>query len=223
MRVLFLLIYILFFFHEVFSQTILKARVSRINPTKQLVRLRFESLNSKFLQTNDDLEVWNELTSSLKCQAAVIGKSSEYYLMRIYQWEKCFSRSGFTVGSLLFLSSKNLEKTLVNAREMRRILLLKRALTSSKIDQVKNGNENNLSNIEYINNKYETMIQKIKEDWNNSLKSANEIASNEEKLLNSYRNSINEIDFELERYKIEDENTKLDRWALDQTINKNKL
>jgi hypothetical protein len=193
-------------------------RISRLNPSASLMRVRLDFANSKFLRTNDGVEFWNEGMPMVRCQAAIVGKSGEYFLMRVYEWKYCISKVGFSVGSHVYFESKDLEKTLITAREMVRVLLQKRMVLQSQTAGKENDVNDQSSQLENINARYEAMIERIKNEWNEAIKGLSGSKSANQVELNSLRAQLDEIDFQLERYRVEDANFKKDRWAIDPTV-----
>lgn len=193
-------------------------RISKLNPIKSLMRVRLEFANSKFLRTNDGIEFWNEGMPMVRCQAAIVGKSGEYFLMRVYEWKHCINKVGFSVGSHVYFESKDLEKTLVTAREMVKVLLQKRMVLQGQSTNKDNDLNDQSSQLENINARYEAMIERIKSEWNEAIKGLSSAKSTNQLELNSLRAQLDEIDFQLERYRVEDANFKKDRWAIDTTV-----
>lgn len=203
---------------EAVSPGTFSGRISRLNPEATLMRVRLEFANSKFLRTNDAVEFWNEGMPMVRCQGAIVGKSGEYFLMRVYEWKLCISKVGFSVGSHVYFESKDLEKTLITAKEMARILLQKRMLLQGQTTMKANDVNDQSSQLENINTRYEAMIERIKNEWNESIKGLTSEKSANQVELNSLKAQLDEIDFQLERYRIEDANFKKDRWAIDPTV-----
>lgn len=193
-------------------------RVSRLNPLASLMRVRLDFSNSKFLRTNDGLEFWNEGMPMVRCQGAIVGKSGEYFLVRVYEWKNCISKVGFSVGSHVYFESKDLEKTLITAREMVKVLLQKRMVLQSQTSNKKNDVTDQSTQLENINARYEAMIERIRSEWNEAIKGLSSAKSTNQVELNSLQAQLDEIDFQLERYRVEDANFKKDRWAIDPTV-----
>lgn len=193
-------------------------RISRLNPEASLMRVRLDFVNAKFLRTNDGIEFWNEGMPMIRCQAAIVGKSGEYFLLRVYEWKLCIGKVGFSVGSHVYFESKDLEKTLITAREMVKVLLQKRMLLQGQTTNKDNDVNDQSSQLSNINARYEAMIERIKKEWNDAIKGLSAAKSANEIELNSLKAQLDEIDFQLERYRIEDANIKKDRWAIDPTI-----
>ena len=193
-------------------------RVSRLNPLASLMRVRLDFANAKFLRTHDAVEFWNEGMPMVRCQAAIVGKSGEYFLMRVYEWKLCINKVGFGVGSHVYFESKDLEKTLITAREMVKVLLQRRMVLEGQTNNKKNDVNDQSSQLENINARYEAMIERIRNEWNEAIKGLNAAKSGNQVELNSLQAQLDEIDFQLERYRVEDANFKKDRWAIDPTI-----
>jgi len=193
-------------------------RVSRLNPEASIMRVRLDFINAKFLRVNDGLEFWNEGMSNVRCQSTIVGKSAEYFLVKVYEWNRCLKKVGFTVGSYVLFESKDLEKTLKTAREMVKVLLQKRMVLNGMFINTKNDVTDQSTQLEAINSRYEAMIERIKNEWNEAIKGLSQAKSGNEVEMNSLSAQLDEIDFQLERYRVEDENFKKDRWAIDPTI-----
>ena len=193
-------------------------RVSRLNPSASLVRVRLDFSNAKFLRTNDSIEFWNEGMPLVRCQGAIVGKSGEYFLIRVYEWKLCINKVGFSVGSHVYFESKDLEKTLNTAREMVKVLLQKRMVLAGQTTAKNNDVKDQSSQLENINARYEAMIERIKNEWNEAVKGLTNAKAKNQVDLNSLQAQLDEIDFQLERYRVEDANFKKDRWAIDPTI-----
>lgn len=195
-------------------------RISRLNPQSSLMRVRLDFSNAKFLRTNDGLEFWNEGMPKVRCQGSIVGKSGEYFLVKVLEWKLCITKVGFSVGSFVLFESKDLEKTLGTAREMVNILIQKRMILQSLTSTKENDVNDQSSQLENINTKYEAMIERIKNEWNEAIKGLTSEKFANQLELNSLKAQLDEIDFQLERYRIEDANFIKDRWAIDPTVKK---
>ncbi|KAJ1497955.1 hypothetical protein HMI54_013158, partial [Coelomomyces lativittatus] len=100
-------------------------RISRLNSVGRLARIRTDFGNIKFLNRKDRLEFWNESHPEQRCVGLVEGRTNDYLLMKIPEYDNCIRKVHFTTGTFLNFESRDLEKTVVMARELVEILLKK--------------------------------------------------------------------------------------------------
>lgn len=191
-------------------------RISKLNPSLSLMRVRMNFSNAKFLRENDSVEFWNEGHPQKKCFGAIAGKSAEYFLIKVTDWNNCVQKVGFSVGAYILFQSSDLEKTLAIARDMVKILLQKRLVLENMLSNKKVKLDDQISQVEAINSNYQAMIERIKNEWNNALKNLQDSKSDSERQVNSYQAQLDDLDFQLEKYRVENENFKKDRWSLDE-------
>lgn len=99
--------------------------ISRLNPKARLARIRTDFKNIKFLSRKDRVEFWNETYPDNRCIAIVEGRTNDYLLLKISQYESCIRKVHFTTGSFLHFESPDLAQTVKVARELVQILLKK--------------------------------------------------------------------------------------------------
>ena len=207
-------VFIVIFGWSVFGETLFTGRVSKLIPEQGLMRLRLEFANSKFLKREDDLEFWNEGRPDVRCQAFIRGRSNEYVLAEVREWGECIRKVGVTTGSFLFFDSKEFQKTLNSAQEMMKILLKKRAVLSGFRDRNNTANYENNLRMDNINAIYQERMERLKSEWQEALKGVTELKNNNDRDMLSIDNQIKALDFEIERYRVEDENVIKDHWSL---------
>jgi hypothetical protein len=178
------------------------------------MRLRLEFSNSKFLKRDDDLEFWNEGRPDVRCQAVIRGRSNEYVLTEVREWGNCIRKVGITTGSFLFFESKELVKTLGSAKEMMSILLKKRAILEGYRDRNKTANYENNLRTDNINAIYQERMERLKSEWQEALHGVTELKNNNDRDMLSITNQVKALDFEIDRYRVEDENVVKDYWSL---------
>jgi hypothetical protein len=196
------------------KDAVFTGRVSKLIPEQHLMRLRLEFVNAKFLKRGDDLEFWNEGRSDLRCQAVIQGRSNEYVLAEVKNWNKCIRKVGTTTGSFLFFESKELLKTLSAARELMAVLLKKRAILAGYKDRNNSANYENNLRMDNINAIYQERMERLKSEWQEALKGVTDLKNNNDRDMLSIDNQIKALDFEIERYRVEDENVIKDHWSL---------
>ncbi len=192
--------------------------ISRLNPKARLARIRTDFKNIKFLSRKDRVEFWNETYPDNRCIAIVEGRTNDYLLLKVSQYDSCIRKVHFTTGSFLHFESPDLAQTIKVARELVQILLKKRLAMQAKKDRLSKDLSGHVEKVDAVNKRYEVLRQKLEIEWQKELS-----ALEEDKAVSftEYKNSearLNEIDSKLEAYRIEDHNLKLDRWSLDPAL-----
>jgi hypothetical protein len=194
---------------------VFSGRLSRLNRKARLIRVKADFGNSKFLRIQDRVEFWNEMTPLKKCTAVVEGKSAEYFLMKVEDFYQCITKVGFTVGQLLFFSSKDLEFNLAVARELVDILFKKRLVLSGKMKRLKLELEGYKRKKEIIDTRYKALIDQVQREWDESIGDLEQIRSQKYQSFKAAEADVSDIDFKLHQYRVEDKNLTIDRWSLD--------
>lgn len=193
-------------------------RISRLNPKARLARIRTDFANIKFLNRKDRVEFWNETYPDQRCVALVEGRTNDYILIKIPQYEMCIRKVHFTTGTYLHFNSPDLKQTVSQAKELVEILLKKRLAMKAKKDRNQKDLDGHIEKVDSVNKRYEILRQKLEIEWQKELASLEE---DKAKTFTEYKESearLNEIDTKLEAYRIEDHNLKLDRWSLDPAL-----
>lgn len=172
----------------------------------------------KYLNKKDRLEFWNEHNPELRCRAYVVGKSPEYLLLKIADFEFCMKKLFIANGGYLKFYSQDLANNLKMGQEILSILLKKHLAVSGKLNKSKKNLESHLDMVDAINKRYEILRQKLELEWQNEL-----AALEDDRIVNlrNYKSlelRLSEVEHKLEQYKVEDENLETDRWALDPTL-----
>ncbi len=190
-------------------------RISSLNSVAQLARIRTDFGNIKFLNRRDRIEFWNESHPEQRCVAWVEGRTNDYLLLKIPEYESCIRRVYFTTGSYLHFSSTDLEKTITVAKELVGILLKKRLAMKAKMQRHQKDLDGYIEKVAAVNSRFEVLRQKLELEWSKELASLSE---DKAKAFTEFKTSearLYEIDTKLESYRIEDNNLKVDRWSLD--------
>lgn len=191
------------------------ARVSRINDTAQLVRVRVEFKNAKFLNRGDRLEFWTESNLKNRCMAQLEARSTEYLLLKVPEFKECVNRVQIAVGSYLFFWSKDLENNMKTAQELVEILMKKRMAMLAKKQRHQRDLEGHVERVEAINKRYEILRQKLEAELQSELQDLEEDKARQYVSFKQAESRLNEIESKLESYRIHDHNFTLDRWSLD--------
>ena len=192
--------------------------ISRINPEARLIRIRTDFANIKFLNRKDRVEFWNETYPDQRCLAVVEGRTNDYLLFKVPDYDRCILRLHYTTGTYMHFESTDLKQTIKVAKELIEILLKKRLAMTSKKHRHQIELEGHIEKVDTVNKRYEILRQKLEIEWQKELASLEEDKS---RSFTEFKNSearLNEIDSKLESYRIEDHNLKIDRWSLDPAL-----
>jgi len=189
-----------------------------MNKKGKLIRVKTDFANVKFLGRKDRVEFWSETQPLQKCVALVEGRSNEYLLLRVPQYETCTRKVRFTTGSYLHFASADLEQSVKMVKELIEVLLKKRLALQAKKDRHQKELTTHIEKVDTVNQRYEILRQKLEIEWQKELSLLEE---DKARSFTEFKNSearLNEIDAKLEAYRIEDHNLKLDRWSLDPAL-----
>lgn len=198
--------------------TVFSGRISRLNASAKLARIRTDFANIKFLNRRDRLEFWNETYPDRRCMALVEGRTNDYLLIRIPQYDTCIRKVHFTTGAYLHFDSPDLDQTLKIAKELMEILLKKRLAMNAKKERHKRELDAHVEKVDAVNRRYEILRQKLEIEWQKELAAVEE---DKARSFTEFKNSearVNEIDTKIESYRLDDHNLKLDRWSLDPAL-----
>lgn len=198
--------------------TVFSGRISRLNRTAKLARIRTDFANIKFLNRRDRIEFWNETYPESRCIALVEGRTNDYLLLRIPEYETCIRKVHFTTGTYLHFESPDLEQTTKIAKELIEILLKKRLAMNAKKERHQRELEGHVEKVDAVNKRYEILRQKLEIEWQKELAALEE---DKARSFTEFKNSearVNEIDTKIETYRVEDHNLKVDRWSLDPAL-----
>lgn len=193
-------------------------RISKLNSGARLARIKTDFANIKFLNRRDRIDFWNESYPEQRCTAFIEGRTNDYILIKIAQFESCVRRMHFTTGTLLNFESQDLRKTLGVAKELVAVLLKKRLALIAKKQRYQREIDGHVEKVEAVNKRYEVLRQKLEIEWQKELSLLEE---DKAQVFTGFKNSeasLNEIDTKLEAYRIEDQNLNFDRWSLDPAL-----
>lgn len=193
-------------------------RISRINASARLLRIRTDFANIKFLNRKDRVEFWNETYPDQKCMTIVEGRTNEYLLLKVPQYDFCVRNVHFTTGTYLHFRSDDLSENVAIVRELVKILLKKRLAMQAKKDRNEKILASHIERVNAVNTRFEILKQKLEVEWQKELSALEEDKSRSFTEFKNAEARVNEIDTKLEAYRIEDHNLKLDRWSLDPAL-----
>jgi hypothetical protein len=107
---------------------------------------------------------------------------------------------------------------LEKAEEVIEILQKKRLAIYSKLEREKKELEQYLEKVESVNGRYGILMEKMQKEWQDELGRLESDKIDNLKRYKYYEALLIEIDHKVEKYKIHEEATEEDRWALDKKI-----
>lgn len=197
-------------------------RISLLNSTAKLARVKIDFENAKYLRKKDRLEFWNETFPDRRCIAYIEGRSTEYILMRIPMYRTCITNVHIATGAYIHLYSKDLESSLRVGQSLVEVLLRKKTALNYKFTRYKKEVDGYLEKIDTVNKRYEVLRQKLEIEWEKELSSLEEDKVKHFLELKHTEARLNELEFKLQKYKIHDKNLTLDKWSLDSKLYYNK-
>lgn len=204
---------------ELFSEEgYFSGRISKINRDIKTVRVKVDFDNIKYLNPKDKVEFFDEKNPSIKCKSYIVGRTSDYLLLKISDFKFCEKNLYFTAGSYFKLYSEDLVNNIKMGKEVVSILLKKRLAVLGQMDSRDKEIKNHIERVNTINARYQTLREKLDQEWQKELH-----ALDEDRVfaLRSYKDlerRRDEIEQKLEQYKLKDENLTLDRWSLDSNL-----
>lgn len=191
------------------------ARVVHVNEGAGLVRFKTETPNIKYINKKDKLEFWDENNHLRKCKGFVIGKTNKYLLVRIPSYSYCKTTVSLATGAYLRFFSQDMVNNVKMGKHLIDTMLKKRLALAGRMNKEKRNLDLYIERAETINKRYEALRLKLENEWREEL---GLLEKDRVTSLQNYKHleaKINDLDFKLERYRINDENLELDRWSLD--------
>lgn len=190
-------------------------RVSHVNKEAGLLRLKVEFSNLKYLNAQDRVEFWDQSLPGQRCTSFVVGKSNDYLLLKVPNYDYCQRFMFLGLGGYLHLYSRDLVHNLKMGREVVDILLKRRAATGGVVSRHEADLKAHAEKVDAVNARYEVLREKLLAEWRREISLLEEDRTATLRNLEASKIQLNEIDKKLEVYRIEDDNLKTDRWALD--------
>jgi len=193
-------------------------RISKLEEKVGLIRLRIDFANMKYLNKRDKVEFWDERGKSGKCYAYVAGKSNEYLLLKVQNFKECRYNVLVSSGAYIRAYSKDLENNIKTGRELVDVLLKKRLALFSMFSRSKKDLDAHIEKVNAVNMRYKTLRGKLEARWREELSQLEGDRSLTYKRYKEDETKLFELDHKLEKYRVEDQNFKMDRWSLDSKL-----
>lgn len=193
-------------------------RISKINKDISVVRIKVDFDNIKYLNPKDKVEFWDEKNSTRKCKSYVMGRTSEYLLLKIPEMRFCEKYLYFTTGAYFRFFSEDLINNIKMGREVVGILIKKRMGVQGQMDVRNKDIQSHIERVNTINARYQSLREKLEQEWQKELHALDEDKTFALRSYKDLERRRDEIDQKLEQYKLKDENLTLDRWSLDSNL-----
>ena len=190
-------------------------RISKVSPEASLLRVQIDFENAKYLNKKDMVEFWTVVNPARRCKGYIVGRSTEYLLIKIPDFKICRLLTFIDHGARVYLNSQDLVNNMKMGKEVVSILKKKRLALTGQLETLKKKLESHMDKIDAVNARYEVLRRKLMEEWNEEL---DFIEEDRLIALRNYKGTqirLDETNQKLERYRIEDENIQEDKWALD--------
>lgn len=190
-------------------------RFSKLNPKAELARIRIKFENIRYLNRGNELYFWTGPHRNIRCHSILQGKSNDYILVKVTDYQKCLTKNGIAVGAYVRFESFDLVDNISKGKEAMKIMLKRRMALGAKKRRLQKQLDSYVNKVDAVNKRYEVLRLKLEKEWRESLLDMEEDKSVD---LRAYKNveiQLGELDFKLEKYRITDQNLELDRWSLD--------
>lgn len=193
-------------------------RVAKVNPLASLVRIKIDFTNMRYLNKKDRVDFWNELNPDTRCKSYIAGKSNDYLLLKIPDYNYCNKFIFFSTGAYLKMYSPDLVNNLKMGKELVSILLKKRLAIEGRLTRNKKELEAHIEKVNALNSHYTVLREKLEAQWRDDLNDVEEDRVNTLRNFKDLEIQMGEINQKLEKYRVGDENFEMDRWALDSRL-----
>ncbi|MDD4973400.1 MAG: hypothetical protein PHY93_03570 [Bacteriovorax sp.] len=200
---------------ELSEEGFFSGRISRINRAINVVRVKVDFDNIKYLNPKDKIEFWDEKNNTQKCKSYIVGRTSDYLLLKVPELSACEKYLYFVSGSYFKFYSEDLHNNVLMGKEVVTILLKKRMAVQGQLAGRNKEITAHVERVNAINARYQTLREKLDQEWQKELHALDEDKTYAVRSFKDLERRRDEIDQKLEQYKIKDENLTLDRWSLD--------
>lgn len=190
-------------------------RVSKVHPDTGLVRIKVEFENQKYLNKNDKIEFLRGLTKQKSCEGYIKGKTADYILIRVPNYDECRDILFLGNGSYLHFYSEDLVNNLKMGKELMRIMMKKHLALQSRMSRTKKELEQYIEKINAINKRYQILREKLEFEWRDEIQALEEDQARTLSVYKDLQLRVDDLNHKLEKYKIKEANLKMERWSLD--------
>jgi hypothetical protein len=197
---------------------IFSGRITKISPTASLLRIKVNFGNMRYLNKRDQVEFWDEETPRTRCRSYIAGKSNRYILLKVPDYKRCKSSVAITMGGYIKLYSKDLVNNMEVGRELMAILIKKQLAIRGQMEHSKRKLEQYIDRVGAVNQRYHLLREQLEAEWREEIKRLEEDRSITAGQFRNFQSRLDEINYKVKRYQIEDNNLEIDRWSLDTNL-----
>lgn len=200
------------------SDGLFSGRISTLNSAAGLIKVKVNFSNIRYLNKKDQLTFWDQSVTLEKCKGFILGKTNEYLLIKMPNFQICAKFSYIKEGAYLKFFSQDLVNNLKMGRELISILKKKRLALLNKVRQNQKAVDSYIDKVDALNRRYDVLSVKLRREWKKELSQLEEDRINALGIYKASLSNLEDVEFKMERYKVEDENLKTDRWSLDSRL-----
>ena len=192
-----------------------RARVAKVGPRGEWIRVRVDFENAKFLNKGNGVEFWHEANDANRCRGSILARTTDHLLVDIGDADLCQRNQGLGVGVYLMFYSEDMKANMATGANLTDILLKKKIVVSGRIRRGREQLDAYIEKVNAVNERYDILRKKLESEWQGQLQALEEDRMALLKEHGTTQRELDEVNLKLERYNIEEDNFSLDRWALD--------
>jgi len=192
-----------------------KARLYSVKKEVGLLKFRTDFSNGRFLTPGSSVMFRTNINNDFFCEGVIVSKSLNHFLLKVTHMENCVRYQNLSLGINADFQSQDLEKNVISAQELIKVLNKKRMALFGKLKRVKKRLATFVERVSATNTRYDTLMEKLEAERQEAL-----LALESEKIMDiqnfkNFSSKLDEIDFKLEKYRIHETNNTDERWSLD--------
>lgn len=191
-----------------------RATIDRLNPEGELIRIRVQFKNAKYLSQSDVLNFWHQSHHESRCRGIVLAADNDLVLLKVPDYKFCESRVALNLGAHLEFSSDDFARNTTRGREVELILKERYKALTSLYERLTAQLQADQEKLKATERRYGVLDEKLLAEWRQELSHLEERRALILKSSQEILSELDRIDKKIEDYRLEDENLIIDRWAL---------
>lgn len=196
------------------------ARVTDKDKGGSILKVTSENRNIRFFRAGDLLEFRvSTKTDVTPCEAHIRGVEKNHFVMYVKDLTPCFSRNAyFRRGTVLIIDSKALAERVEEASRYRVVLLKRRRDFFEQLNKVNQFVWGYDQERVQVAADYDRKIEKLRAAKEKALTQLTDKKKKQVRLQNELSQKLDELDNDLDFYRIRKDQLLVDRWHLDQDL-----
>lgn len=190
-------------------------RISHLNMDASLIRFHLEFENQKYLNKKDQLDFWDTGNPRYRCRGYIVGRAPDYILVKVPEFKVCQKYVNMSLGRYILFSSQDLANNILMGKEVYQILIKKQLALGGKMKRHEEELHQHIEKVNAVNQRYQVLKEKLEAEWRDQIQALDEDKTVTLGKYQATKNQLDDVNFKMEQYRIEDKNFVLDRWALD--------